>query len=235
MRRSRGMLPIPLPAVAADQTAGPDAPRSLHTVVAHGLGELRQRVRRRLGEALRRRGTPEDYLHEVVVDLLTCCRSGAVADASSWAKFSSAVVENTLRDRHQFWSRQCRCEARRQDLDVASLPAAAEDASGLAIRREQADRIRGALQNLTPSDQAVLQLRAFERLSFAAIAARLGCGAEAARMRHDRALERLRSAVLGAGPARAVGAPQKSGRRHAPGLALGTCGPSPLSGAKSNP
>jgi RNA polymerase sigma-70 factor (ECF subfamily) len=61
-----------------------------------------------------------------------------------------------------------------------------------AVRREQRLRVRVALAELAPADREVLVLRFLERLSTMETAAVLGVSANAVRLRHMRALQRLR-------------------------------------------
>lgn len=60
------------------------------------------------------------------------------------------------------------------------------------VRDEQRDRVRDALERLDPRDREVLVLRYLEGLTTGDIAAVLGVRAGAVKMRHLRALERLR-------------------------------------------
>ncbi len=69
--------------------------------------------------------------------------------------------------------------------------------SAHAIRGEDRARARAALDRLAAIDRRVLELRYFEGLSFAEIAAELGIGQGAAKMRHLRALERFDALMVG--------------------------------------
>jgi RNA polymerase sigma-70 factor (ECF subfamily) len=60
------------------------------------------------------------------------------------------------------------------------------------LRQEEADRVRAALAQLAEGDREVLVLRYLEGLSNPDIAAALGISEGAVKMRHLRALERLR-------------------------------------------
>jgi RNA polymerase sigma-70 factor (ECF subfamily) len=72
------------------------------------------------------------------------------------------------------------------------LPAGQSSPSGGAVRAEVLDRVREALAALSERDREVLVLRYLEQLSTAEIAAVLGINEGAVRVRHTRALERLR-------------------------------------------
>jgi RNA polymerase sigma-70 factor (ECF subfamily) len=67
--------------------------------------------------------------------------------------------------------------------------------SGQAIREEERVRIRAAVQSLAAADREILELRYVADLPFAEIAERIGAGLGAVKMRHLRALERVRAAI----------------------------------------
>ncbi len=56
--------------------------------------------------------------------------------------------------------------------------------------------LRAAMSRLSHDDQLILALRSTERIAFAEIAQRLGISEDAARQRHHRAVQRLRSDAL---------------------------------------
>src|SRR5262245_2077709 len=60
------------------------------------------------------------------------------------------------------------------------------------IREERRQRVAAALQELSPNDREVLILRHLEHLSFTEVAEALDLGLGAVKMRHLRALQRLR-------------------------------------------
>lgn len=64
--------------------------------------------------------------------------------------------------------------------------------SGEAIHNEDSERIRAILDRMSPADREILDLRYVEGLTFAEINARLGITQSAVKMRHLRAIERLR-------------------------------------------
>ncbi|QEH32312.1 RNA polymerase sigma factor CnrH [Aquisphaera giovannonii] len=75
--------------------------------------------------------------------------------------------------------------------------------SEAAARDDECELVRSVLARLAPADREVLTLRYIERLSMAEIGVRLGVGADAAKMRHARALRRFRRRLEGdaGGPA----------------------------------
>jgi RNA polymerase sigma-70 factor, ECF subfamily len=69
------------------------------------------------------------------------------------------------------------------------------------LRSERKGQVHAALEQLAPADREVLIMRYLEDLAFPEIAAVLGIGESAAKMRHLRAIERIR-AILDGGSAR---------------------------------
>src|SRR4051812_18741520 len=63
------------------------------------------------------------------------------------------------------------------------------------VREERRQRVRDALERLTPPDREVLGMRYLEDLTFPEIAAILEVGESAAKMRHLRAIERIRTVL----------------------------------------
>jgi RNA polymerase sigma-70 factor (ECF subfamily) len=61
-----------------------------------------------------------------------------------------------------------------------------------ALRNEERERVLVALDHLSQRDREILEQRYLEDLSFPEIAARLGIGQSAAKLRHFRALRRIR-------------------------------------------
>ena len=63
------------------------------------------------------------------------------------------------------------------------------------VREERRQRVRDALERLAPADRDILVMRYLEDLTFPEIAAILEIGESAAKMRHLRAIERIRSVL----------------------------------------
>ena len=63
------------------------------------------------------------------------------------------------------------------------------------VREERRQRVRDALKQLSPPDREILVMRYLEDLTFPEIAAILEIGESAAKMRHLRAIEKIRSVL----------------------------------------
>ena len=162
---------------------------------------IRERVHQRLGRALRQRGDTDDFLHEAVLEVLRYTPRFLVGDGDAFRRLLGRIVENMLRDQHEFFARQRRALAREDPLpddSVLCLDARARTAtspSQAAARDEEQTWLRLALELLAPEDRDVIVLREYERLAFAEVGARLGVAENAARMRFQRALARLAAVV----------------------------------------
>ena len=85
-------------------------------------------------------------------------------------------------------------------LMVNSLVANDTAPSQAVLREEQRLHVHAALQELAPLDREILMMHYLEDLTFPEIAAILDIGEGAAKMRHLRALRRIRALMAGDGP-----------------------------------
>ncbi|MCC7399447.1 MAG: sigma-70 family RNA polymerase sigma factor [Planctomycetes bacterium] len=173
---------------------------ALDTLVQRELPFLRLCLRERLGQALLARADRDDYLQDVVLEILTYAPHFVVGSAAAFRRLLAQIVENMLRDQHDFWSRHRRQQAKEQPLDTSLLlldarARAQTTPSRAAARNEEQAFLRLALDLLDPEDRAVLVLREFEQLPFATVGARLGVLENTARMRFQRALGKLAAAL----------------------------------------
>jgi RNA polymerase sigma-70 factor (ECF subfamily) len=171
-------------------------------LLARHRARLRQMVALRLDHRLAARVDPSDVVQE------------AFADAAR--KLPEYLRERPLPFypwlRRLAWERLMKLHHRHIGSDKRSVtreaPAPLPDESALQLaglllapgpspsegaqRRELCDRVRAALDRLPERDREVLVLRYLEQMSTAEIAAVLGTTAGAVKVRHLRALERLR-------------------------------------------
>ncbi len=102
------------------------------------------------------------------------------------------VVTNTVRDHWR--SKAHKMAGRARSLDEAwDLPdEAAESAPDRVLeRKESAQAVRAAMEEMAPADREILLLRAFRSLETPEIVEILGVSAEAVRQRYSRAVRRL--------------------------------------------
>ncbi|MFY9342529.1 MAG: RNA polymerase sigma factor [Planctomycetota bacterium] len=191
----------PTPALLERWHAGDE--QALAELVGAHLGWLRAHVERRLGAFLRQRGDADDYLQDAVLDFLRDGPRFQVRDGASFRALLARIVENTLRDRHDWFRARRRrlggtvgiTDDSRLPLDPAlqrsTTPSRA--ASGIEFR----DRVRLGLELLAPEDRKILIEREYEDRSFVDIGNELGMTANAVRMRWVRAVGALAEVMQG--------------------------------------
>ena len=148
-----------------------------------------------LGYARRRGVEPDDLVAEVFV--------------TAWRhrdRVPEAPLPWLLRTAHNHLLHEARAQGRRARLELrapSSLGTAEDLADDVAARTDAHVAITEALAKLSPADQEVLRLVAWEQLDTAAVAYVLECSEVAARVRLHRATRRLQQLVLlhRAGPA----------------------------------
>lgn len=170
---------------------------ALTELVELHLPWLRGHVASRLGDLLLRVGDVDDYLQDAMVSFLRDAPRFQVRDAAHFRALLGRVAENTLCDRHDWFRRKRRDIAQRGRLPSDSVlpldPAlhAGTTPSQAAIRGEERDWVRLALELLDHEDRRILVAREFDGRSFVAIGEELGMTPNAVRMRWVRAVADL--------------------------------------------
>lgn len=173
---------------------------ALAVLVERNLPWLRQYVHRKLDAKLRAIEATEDVVQGCFIALMKQGPRFEPRDEGQFRALVAKVVVNRLRDLHDY------AHAAKRDVGrEAVAPSIASHADWAACSSLQPDRVaekdemRGtvqlALMLLDPSDRHVIHLREWEKLEFAEIGQRLGCNADAARMRFNRAIAELGSRV----------------------------------------
>ena len=175
--------------------------KALDALIERDLPWIRAIVSKRLGPLLRARGETEDYVQDAMVRALSYGPSFLVSDQDQFRALLARIVENTLRDQHDFHAAEKRGAkkqiAPRNDSVITLDPPAptVQRPSKEADGREQEAFVRLALELLDPEDRKVILLREWEELGFPDVAARLGITESGARMRFNRALPKLAEKV----------------------------------------
>jgi len=174
---------------------------ALDELLERDLPWIREQVSRRLGGLLRRKGEPDDFVNEAIVELLTYVPRFQVASRTLFRALLARVVENTLRDQHERYTAQRRNvqKERAFPTDVSAMPEPARGQvatpSQIFDASERQQWVRFATDLLPSLDREVVILRTRQHLSFLEIGRRLDVAPDAARMRFDRALIRLSDLV----------------------------------------
>jgi len=154
-------------------------------------------VRRRIGPLLRRKGETSDYVQDALIQFLQYSPRFILSNEAAFRALLMRIVENTLRDKHDWFTARRRAIAQERPLpsDTVLLldpPHGAVDTpSKSAERHEQEAWIRLGIEFLDPEDRELLVLRHWDNLSFIEIGERFGITSNAAWKKHNRAICRL--------------------------------------------
>jgi RNA polymerase sigma-70 factor (ECF subfamily) len=180
-------------------------PEARGRLLARHRDRLRGMVAWRLDRRLARRVDPSDVVQEVLAEADRKMDRYLAERPLPFFPWLRSLARERLAALHR---RHVRSRARsvlREEPGPLPLPdeSAAELAARLvtsatgptqqALRRELRERVRQALGRLAERDREVLVLRNLEQLSVADTAGVLGVSAGAVKVRHLRALERLRA------------------------------------------
>ena len=156
-------------------------------------GELLERLRprlvlwvaTRLSSALKSKVEPEDVVQEILLSVHKSLGGFSGDDDRAFLRWLFTVAENRIRDLADHFG-----ALKRQTPQP--VPADQTGPQTAAARNEMAVKVREALTGLSESHAQVIQMRRFEELEIAEIAARLGKSENAVRVLYCRAIQALR-------------------------------------------
>jgi RNA polymerase sigma-70 factor (ECF subfamily) len=173
------------------------------------LGRHRSRLRRmialRLDDRLSARVDASDVVQEALVDASRKLAEYARDRPLPFYPWLHRLAAERLAAVHRRHRRSKARSVAREAADAFARPdssiqlmidslVAKDTTPALALlREERRRRVHAALQELAPTDREILMMHYLEELSFPEIAAILDIGGGAAKMRHLRALRRIRS------------------------------------------
>jgi RNA polymerase sigma-70 factor (ECF subfamily) len=188
--------------------AGDGDSHAFDQLFARHRAALHRAVARRLGWSLRARMDPSDVIQDVQIDAL--CRLPEYLGRRPmpfrlWL-FRTAIERVSKLRRHAAAARRDIGRERPLSLFDSSspcpnrqIPSAGPTPSQQAAARDAACRLHSAMGRLPDPDRAILNMRAFEGLSYEEAGSRLEIDPAAARKRFGRALLRLRTLLLAEG------------------------------------
>jgi RNA polymerase sigma-70 factor, ECF subfamily len=191
------------------QRAGGSSGPALELLLERHRHRLRQMVAVRLDKRLAPRVDPSDVVQEALADasqkLVDFLRDRPLP-FYPWLR--RLAWERIIQLHRRHLRTQKRAVTREERLDLLlpdesamqlaeRLVASGTSPSQWLLRDEQGRRLREVLERLRPNDREVLVLFYLEELDFGEIAAALGISEIAAKVRHFRALERVRKLLEG--------------------------------------
>lgn len=174
---------------------------SLELLLERHLPWIQEYVSMRLGSMLRRKAETVDYVQDAVVEFLRYGPRVVLNDEDHFRALLGRIVENSLRNKYDWFTAQRRAIARENPLPSDTILSLDPPQRGVGTPSESVQRhereawIRLGLELLEPDDKEIVILRQFEKLSHAEIGEKVGISAEAARKRHNRAVDRLSEKV----------------------------------------
>lgn len=171
---------------------------ALRELVERNQDWVKARVRARLGQRLRKAGESDDYVQEAMLDFLEYSPRFRVETEGQLRGLLARIVENTIRDQHDYWFQARRRTLSREQpvssetvLDLSPRANALTPPDEKTAKREMDALLRMAVELLDPEDRRVVVLRHWDDLAFGAIAEQVGISADGARKRYERALPKL--------------------------------------------
>lgn len=176
-------------------------PEALDGLVRKNLGWIRERVEHRVGDMLREKADIDDFVQEAMVEILRYGPRFVMSNRAQFRGLMAKVIENVIRGQYD------RFTALRRELHrerpVPSDTVLNLDPPQISVtrpsqniqRKEGAAWVRIGLDLLEPAQREIIVLRQWEGLSFKAIGERLGITENTARMRFQRAVQRLAQVV----------------------------------------
>jgi RNA polymerase sigma-70 factor (ECF subfamily) len=176
---------------------------AFHALLVRHLPAIRDQVSRRLGPRLREKETVSDIVQDAMVEFLRFGPKFRVSDPRHFRLLLARVIENVLRDKHDWYT-----ALRRHRDKERPLPTEAAIEIGcplcppvpldqVADVHEREALVRMGMELLDPDRREILVLRRWQGLRFTEIGRRLGISEGAARKRHQRAMVRLGGVIDG--------------------------------------
>jgi RNA polymerase sigma-70 factor (ECF subfamily) len=174
---------------------------SLNALLERHLQWIRDQVGKRMGPALRSKGETLDYVQDAMVEFLKYGPRFTLSDEDHFRALLLRIVQNTLRNRHDWFTARRRNIAQERplpsetvlSLDPAKAPV--KTPSSLLAHHEQEAWIRMGLEFLEEEHREIIVLRKWDELSFKEIGEHLGVSPNAARMRHRHAVLKLEEMI----------------------------------------
>jgi RNA polymerase sigma-70 factor (ECF subfamily) len=173
-------------------------PAAVDEILRRHLPWIQGRVKQRLGEELRCKAESGDIVQDALMRFLRDGPRVHITNERHFRSLMARIVENVIRDTHDWFSARRRDMAREQELADQTIVELGGNGvcregtpSSHAERAELRAMIRLGMELMEPSERQVLVLRRWDDLSFADIGRALGISEMAAGARFHRAVRRL--------------------------------------------
>jgi len=174
---------------------------SLQSLLKDHLPWVRTEVRKRIGPKLRGKAETNDFVQDAMIEFLTYGPRIVIEDDRQFRGLLLKIVENNLRDKHEWFNAKRRAISREMPLPSDTVlhldgpKARLRTPSQEAQKHEEEALLRLGMELVKPQDREVLVLRQWEGKTFLEISQQLGISEEAAWERHSRAVRRLAKEV----------------------------------------
>ncbi|MEE9394511.1 MAG: sigma-70 family RNA polymerase sigma factor [Planctomycetota bacterium] len=174
---------------------------ALNRILERHLVRLRQIVRNRLGSKLRENLDSEDLVHDALVEFLRYGPPIKPANGRQFRRLMATIIENSLRTRYRWFKARRRemlsniDDSQNLTLDLSHLESATPPPDKEVAEKEMANRIRFVLEFLPPDSRDIFIMREMQRCPFSEIGEEFGISSDAARMRHGRARNELKTGL----------------------------------------
>ena len=173
---------------------------SLDALIDRHLPEIQARVHKRLGPGLRKKIESCDIVQDAMVQFL---RNGPriITNEEHFCALITRIVENSIRDKHDWFSARRRQVARERPLPTDTIlyldsPRHTVDTPSQSAQRHEGEAwIRLGIELLDSKDRELIVLRDWDKRSFLYIGEKLDISEEAARKRYGRAVGRLEKKI----------------------------------------
>tara|TARA_R110002096_G_scaffold23703_5_gene75386 strand:- start:1214 stop:1969 length:756 start_codon:yes stop_codon:yes gene_type:complete len=168
---------------------------ALEELLSRNIEWIEAFVRRRLGPQLRQKEETVDAVQDACVEILTYGPRFVVPDRDRFRALLGRMVENNLRDKHDYHTAKRRDMQREVPMPSQTVLRFGETPSQVAARDEHKQMTRLALDLLPPQEREAIVLREYDQLSFEDIATRVGLSQSGVRKCYQRGLVSLASKI----------------------------------------
>ena len=170
---------------------------ALDRLLERDLSWIAHRVRQRLGDKVREKFETNDIVQDAMIDVMRYGPKFVMADLHEFRSLMARIIENNIRDKHGWMNARRRADAKEAQLPrdtLLHLDSPVKEVTRVTeavYKNQRAELVRLAMELLEPDDRQIVFLRQWEGKQFDEIGEQLDMKANTARMRFQRALQKL--------------------------------------------